>query len=179
MSERELLRQAHTVRKLLREAATDLSAVDPRSTPGLPDETAPDRKAWSRAAVGRLGGLLTAHQEKLFAGGRAGTERRRMLLVLQATDCAGKDGTCAVWSARWTRSACTSRRSGRRPRRSGSTTSVADQPEPAPGRLRRGVQPLALRGRAGGAGARAGPEKGLAAPVRRDQPVRGDLAADG
>jgi|KBSSwiStaDraftv2_1062776.scaffolds.fasta_scaffold228654_2 PPK2 family polyphosphate:nucleotide phosphotransferase len=93
MSERELVRQAHTVRKLLREAATDLSAVDPRSTPGLPDETAPDRKAWSRAAVGRLGGLLTAHQEKLFAGGRAGTERRRMLLVLQATDCAGKDGT--------------------------------------------------------------------------------------
>jgi PPK2 family polyphosphate:nucleotide phosphotransferase len=93
MSERELLRRAHIVRRLLREAAGDLSSVDPRSTPGLPDTTAPDRKAWSRAEVSRLGALLTAHQEKMFAGGRAGTERLRMLLVLQATDCGGKDGT--------------------------------------------------------------------------------------
>jgi PPK2 family polyphosphate:nucleotide phosphotransferase len=91
--ERELLKRAHTVRRLLRKAASDLPSVDPRATPGLPAGTAPDPKAWSRAEVTRLGALLSARQEKLFAGGRAGTDRRRVLLVLQATDCAGKDGT--------------------------------------------------------------------------------------
>jgi PPK2 family polyphosphate:nucleotide phosphotransferase len=91
--ERELLKRAHTVRRLLREGATDLSSVDPRASPGLPDGTAPDPKAWSRAEVSRLGALLSARQEKLFAGDRAGTDRRRLLLVLPSVDCGGKDGT--------------------------------------------------------------------------------------
>lgn len=92
-ADRDLLRRARTVRRLLRQAASDLPSVDPRAAPGLPGGTADDPKAWSRAEVIRLGALLSAHQEKLYAGARAGTDHRRVLLVLQATDCGGKDGT--------------------------------------------------------------------------------------
>ncbi|MEH0969644.1 PPK2 family polyphosphate kinase [Micromonospora sp. CPCC 205546] len=99
------------MRDLLRLApggAVDLRAVDPRSTPGLPgpDETGGRRKEWARGQVTLIGAELGRQQEMLFAdakareaGRPAGTRQegaaagRRVLLVLQAMDCGGKDGT--------------------------------------------------------------------------------------
>ncbi|RIV37235.1 PPK2 family polyphosphate kinase [Micromonospora radicis] len=87
------------VRELLRVApgaAVDLAAVDPRSTPGLPDArlTGPQRKGWARRQVELVGAGLARQQEMLFAGAKADpTAGQRVLLVLQAMDCGGKDGT--------------------------------------------------------------------------------------
>ncbi|MET8349753.1 MULTISPECIES: PPK2 family polyphosphate kinase [unclassified Micromonospora] len=86
------------VRELLRVAApVDLAEIDPRSTPGLPgaEVTGEHRKAWARAQVELVGGELGQQQEMLFAMAKADPDRptRRVLLVLQAMDCGGKDGT--------------------------------------------------------------------------------------
>lgn len=72
----------------------DLAAIDPRSTPGLPRGKAVrrDPKAWARGQITPLGAELASLQEQLFANGKHG-DRRRVLLVLQAMDCGGKDGT--------------------------------------------------------------------------------------
>jgi PPK2 family polyphosphate:nucleotide phosphotransferase len=61
----------------------DLAAVDPRGTPAWDG----DKDAGVRAAAG-LNDRLEALQEQLFAEGR-----HRLLVVLQATDTAGKDST--------------------------------------------------------------------------------------
>ncbi|MGW1058835.1 PPK2 family polyphosphate kinase [Micromonospora rubida] len=105
-----------TVRELLRVGggAVDLGAVDPRSTPGLPAAAGRGgaRKAWARQQVELVGVGLGRQQEMLFAAAKgaagrdapasapttadAGLERGRpgrVLLVLQAMDCGGKDGT--------------------------------------------------------------------------------------
>jgi PPK2 family polyphosphate:nucleotide phosphotransferase len=87
-----MTQDAHAVRQLLRARGTRLAKIDPRSTPGLSDQPV-DPKSWSRAEVGRLGLQLAAEQEKLFGAAEAGADRRRVLLVLQAMDCGGKDGT--------------------------------------------------------------------------------------
>ncbi len=92
------LGRAHEVRDLLEvpPGPVDLSAVDPRATPGLPDRTGElkrDPKAWSRAEVARLGVALAANQQCLFARAVAAGDARRLLVVLQALDCGGKDGT--------------------------------------------------------------------------------------
>lgn len=76
----------------------DLAAVDPRATPGLPPPgrlktLRGDPKAWSREAVAEIGRVLATEQEKLFASAKVTGDRRRVLLVLQAMDCGGKDGT--------------------------------------------------------------------------------------
>ncbi|MER7439411.1 PPK2 family polyphosphate kinase [Micromonospora avicenniae] len=106
------------LRGLLRVTApVDLGTVDPRSTPGLPGETVTGerRKAWARAQVRLIGAELGRQQEMLYAeakvadpdpgpvdgpGSLGGSTRsggsgpaRRVLLVLQAMDCGGKDGT--------------------------------------------------------------------------------------
>ncbi|MEV2239022.1 PPK2 family polyphosphate kinase [Micromonospora sp. NPDC049891] len=87
------------VRDLLRVrpgGPVDLGAIDSRSTPGLPgpEVTWPDRKSWARQQVTRLGAELASQQEMLFAGAKADpVAGRRVLLVLQAMDCGGKDGT--------------------------------------------------------------------------------------
>src|SRR5258706_5250340 len=95
--DRELLRRARRVRRLLLvgPGSVDLDAIDPRSTPGLPGRrrTGADGKAWSRKQLGYLAPRLAGLQERLYARGEAGTGRRRLLLVLQAMDCGGKDGT--------------------------------------------------------------------------------------
>ncbi|WFE26419.1 hypothetical protein O7623_24290 [Solwaraspora sp. WMMD791] len=85
------------IRDLLRVGAgrpVDLAAIDPRSTPGLPPlaVTGPDRKAWARDEVRRLGAELARQQEMLYAQAVAGLGDRRVLLVLQAMDCGGKGG---------------------------------------------------------------------------------------
>lgn len=77
-------------------APVDLAAIDPRATPGLPDPTVtgPDRKSWTRDQVKLVGAELARQQEMLFATAKVDpTDRRRLLLVLQAMDCGGKDGT--------------------------------------------------------------------------------------
>ncbi|MEV4710588.1 PPK2 family polyphosphate kinase [Micromonospora sp. NPDC049374] len=87
------------VRDLLRArpgGPVDLAGIDPRSTPGLPgpEVTGPDRKAWARRQLARLGAGLAGQQEMLFADAKADPGvGRRVLLVLQAMDCGGKDGT--------------------------------------------------------------------------------------
>jgi len=81
-------------RKLLRAPSpADLAAIDPRSTPGLPKETGKDPKAWSAGEVERLGAEIASRQERLYASTRDGDDRRRLLIVLQAMDAGGKDGT--------------------------------------------------------------------------------------
>ncbi|WP_406073077.1 PPK2 family polyphosphate kinase [Micromonospora sp. NBC_01638] len=87
-----------SVRELLRiTAPVDLGAIDPRSTPGLPRTAGrgEHRKAWAREQVELVGGELGRRQEMLFAMAKTGSKRptRRVLLVLQAMDCGGKDGT--------------------------------------------------------------------------------------
>ncbi len=69
----------------------DLSAVDPRSTPGLSSRHA--HKGWARREFERVGADLAGLQEQLTAQARAGDGSRRVLLILQAMDCGGKDGT--------------------------------------------------------------------------------------
>ena len=73
----------------------DLGAVDPAATPGLPgrDVTGERRKEWAREQVRLLGADLGRQQEMLFANARTGDSAGRVLLVLQAMDCGGKDGT--------------------------------------------------------------------------------------
>ncbi|MFG1841017.1 PPK2 family polyphosphate kinase [Micromonospora sp. NPDC049175] len=87
-----------SVRELLRVTApVDLGAVDPRSTPGVPSAAGrgEHRKAWAREQVELVGGELGRQQEMLYAMAKTGSDRpaRRVLLVLQAMDCGGKDGT--------------------------------------------------------------------------------------
>ncbi len=85
-----------SMRSLLRVSSdVDLAKIDPGSTPGLPSDKAVknDAKAWSRSAVAEIGLSLAAEQEKLSAGAKIGGDRRRVLVVLQAMDCGGKDGT--------------------------------------------------------------------------------------
>ncbi|MCM0675695.1 hypothetical protein NCC78_13495 [Micromonospora phytophila] len=110
-----------TMRELLRVTPgrpVDLASIDPRSTPGLPaaEVTGEHRKEWARAQVELVGAELGRQQEMLFAdakarqaggpaavdGGASGTAAgsragagagHRLLMVLQAMDCGGKDGT--------------------------------------------------------------------------------------
>jgi PPK2 family polyphosphate:nucleotide phosphotransferase len=72
-----------------------LAAIDPRSTPGLPDEKAvrKDPKRWSRTEVAAIGEDLASYQERLYAAAKVGGSSQRILLLLQAMDCGGKDGT--------------------------------------------------------------------------------------
>ena len=86
------------LRKLLAVSAgsVDLAKIDPAGTPGLPDKHAARHpKRWSRERVAAIGEDLAAYQERLHAS--AGGES--VLLVLQAMDCGGKDGTVAAVTA--------------------------------------------------------------------------------
>ncbi|MGR6322405.1 hypothetical protein Q2K19_13585 [Micromonospora soli] len=105
-----------SMRELLRVApvGADLTAIDPRSTPGLPVAAGrgKERKEWARGQVELLGAELGRQQEMLYAAAKSaagpdvpasaptqagadldGHRPRRLLLVLQAMDCGGKDGT--------------------------------------------------------------------------------------
>ena len=65
----------------------DLSMFDSRATPGF-DGTKRD----APHLMEKLGKRLAEEQERLYAGGRSGTDERRMLLVLQGMDTSGKGG---------------------------------------------------------------------------------------
>ena len=71
----------------------DLAAVDPSGTPGMPHISAGKAKGWARSHLDALGVELASHQERLYAGAKAAGSRRRVLVILQAMDCGGKDGT--------------------------------------------------------------------------------------
>jgi PPK2 family polyphosphate:nucleotide phosphotransferase len=64
-----------------------LADVDPRSTPGF-DGSKSDGEAALEAGATGLGEV----QERLWAASRGGEDRRRVLLVLQGMDTAGKGG---------------------------------------------------------------------------------------
>jgi PPK2 family polyphosphate:nucleotide phosphotransferase len=74
---------------------TSLADIDPRSTPGLPDDDGVrgNPKKWSRKEVAAIAEELASYQEKLFAAAKENASHRRVLLLLQAMDCGGKDGT--------------------------------------------------------------------------------------
>jgi PPK2 family polyphosphate:nucleotide phosphotransferase len=64
-----------------------LDDVDPHSTPGFDRD-----KAEGQAALAEGAEILAVLQEQLFANSRMGGDERRILLVLQALDTAGKGG---------------------------------------------------------------------------------------
>jgi PPK2 family polyphosphate:nucleotide phosphotransferase len=64
----------------------NLSAIDTRSTPGFDGD-----KTAGKEALAAMDGELSELQERLFAEGRTGG-KRRVLLVLQGMDTAGKGG---------------------------------------------------------------------------------------
>ena len=70
----------------LPQGPVSLADYDPRSTPGFTGG-----KKQGKAALLKLSGELSELQEQLFAEGRAGG-RRRVLLVMQGMDTAGKGG---------------------------------------------------------------------------------------
>jgi PPK2 family polyphosphate:nucleotide phosphotransferase len=85
------------LRELLkvRPGGTRLVDIDPRSTPGLPDKqvVGDDRKQRAKTEVAAISQELGAYQERLFASAKEGATNQRVLLLLQAMDCGGKDGT--------------------------------------------------------------------------------------
>ncbi len=70
----------------------DLAKMAPDSTPGLP-KIKGKPKAWARAQLDEIGAELAVLQEKLFATVKTTEASTRVLMVLQAMDCGGKDGT--------------------------------------------------------------------------------------
>jgi PPK2 family polyphosphate:nucleotide phosphotransferase len=72
-----------------------LADIDPRGTPGLPRKrlAGGHPKRWSGKEVAAISEDLGAYQERLFAQAKSGATGKRLLLVLQAMDCGGKDGT--------------------------------------------------------------------------------------
>ncbi|GAA1809051.1 polyphosphate kinase 2 family protein [Agromyces neolithicus] len=64
-----------------------LADVDPHSHPGFDGDKADGEKALAEGAA-----ILAEQQELLFANSRGGDDERRVLLVLQAMDTAGKGG---------------------------------------------------------------------------------------
>jgi PPK2 family polyphosphate:nucleotide phosphotransferase len=68
----------------------DLSSVDPEGTPGLSGKKRD--KARGREQLVKIGADLATFQEQLYASAKVGDSHERVLLVLQAMDCGGKDG---------------------------------------------------------------------------------------
>lgn len=64
-----------------------LADVDTQGTPGFEGDRDDAETALAEGAA-----ILAELQEKLFAGNRMGDDPRRVLLVLQAMDTAGKGG---------------------------------------------------------------------------------------
>jgi PPK2 family polyphosphate:nucleotide phosphotransferase len=75
------------------DSRVDLASIDPAGTPGLPGKAGRHPKSWAREELATIGAELASQQERLYAGAKAGDSPQRALLVLQAMDCGGKDGT--------------------------------------------------------------------------------------
>jgi PPK2 family polyphosphate:nucleotide phosphotransferase len=75
-------------------AVVNLESIDPDSTPSFPDRNRKGgRKIWARERLAEIGGRLETMQEQLFATAKVFGTGPRVLIVLQAMDCGGKDGT--------------------------------------------------------------------------------------
>lgn len=74
---------------LLAPTHLDLTAIDSRDTPGLPEGADKDD---AQDALLECGDRLSELQEILFANARTGVTRRSVLVVLQGMDTAGKGG---------------------------------------------------------------------------------------
>jgi PPK2 family polyphosphate:nucleotide phosphotransferase len=70
----------------------NLVDIDAEGTPGLPDGVKRP-KAWARDQLAEVGKRLAVRQEQLFAEAKTAESPASALLVLQAMDCGGKDGT--------------------------------------------------------------------------------------
>lgn len=70
----------------------DLAAIAPNSTPGLP-KIKGKPKDWAIGQLAEIGAELAVFQEQMYAMAKSGDSRARVLMVLQAMDCGGKDGT--------------------------------------------------------------------------------------
>lgn len=84
------------LREMLRvppSAVVDLESIDPGSTPGLPAGAGRHPKRWARERLVSMAEELAGLQERLYAQGKVAGSRQRVLLILQAMDCGGKDGT--------------------------------------------------------------------------------------
>jgi len=68
-------------------APVDLTAFDPRATPGV------ETRAQSEAQLAVLAARVGELQERLYAAAVGGDSKRRVLLVLQGMDTSGKGGT--------------------------------------------------------------------------------------
>jgi PPK2 family polyphosphate:nucleotide phosphotransferase len=72
----------------------DLSSIDSRGIPGLPKRASRDPRAWAAQDLQLVGAELFRQQEMLFASAKdRPSYPTRVLLILQAMDCGGKDGT--------------------------------------------------------------------------------------
>jgi PPK2 family polyphosphate:nucleotide phosphotransferase len=69
----------------------DLKEVYPQATPGLPKFKGKP-KGWALAELETIGLDLAKLQEKVYATAKVGAGDSRVLLILQAMDCGGKDG---------------------------------------------------------------------------------------
>jgi PPK2 family polyphosphate:nucleotide phosphotransferase len=69
----------------------DLKEVYPQATPGLPKFKGKP-KAWALAELETIGLDLAKLQEKVYATAKVGAGDSRVLLIVQAMDCGGKDG---------------------------------------------------------------------------------------
>ena len=146
----------------------DLAAIPTDATPGFTGD-----KAAGEAALHALGADLDELQERLFAEGTHGSDRR-VLLVLQGMDTSGKGGTLehtvGLMDPQGVR--ITSFKAPTKEELSHDFLWRIEKALPRR-RLRRRLRPVALRGRADRPGPLAGPGRGGRAAVRRDQRVRG------
>ena len=148
-------------------AGFSLADVDPDSTPGFTG-----KKADGEEELAAIGEELSSLQEQLFATSKFGGTRK-VLLLLQAMDTAGKGGI-----VRHVVGAVDPQ--GVRIKAFKAPTDEEKkhdflwrvQAEPAAGRDARGVRPLALRGGADPPGARTLDARGGRGALRRHQGVR-------
>jgi PPK2 family polyphosphate:nucleotide phosphotransferase len=85
-----------SLRELLRVPVgepVDLAKIDPSGSPGLPTKAGKHPKQWAADDLVKVGAELASYQERLYACAKAADDPRRVLLVMQAMDCGGKDGT--------------------------------------------------------------------------------------
>ena len=147
-----------------------LAKIDPASTPSW---DADDREQ-AAAKLAELTLRLKAAQSVLWA-----QSSHRVLVVLQAMDAGGKDGTIRRVFEGVNPQGCGWRRSRSRPSPSWPTTTCGGSTSRRRRTASRHLQPQPLRGRAGGAGDGAGPRGAVGAPLPPHRGVRADAGRRG
>ena len=167
---------AQSVTDLLRvpPGGLDLDTLDARATPGFAG-----KKADAAAAQAELAGQLATLQEQLYAEARKGGARS-VLLVLQGMDTSGKGGTVDHVLGQMDPAGVHIASFGKPTQEELEHDFLwRIRREPPARRQGRRVRPLPLRGRRGGAGARARRPPDGRPPLRDDQPLRGQARRGG